>query len=101
MRLIASISLYYRYLDRHYTIAALLLPSWLYHADVQLPQLPLGTRGRRAHEQVLGVLGHRKRDDLAKVGLLRQEHHDPVDPWRQPSVRWRSVPERPEHSAEP
>jgi hypothetical protein len=42
-----------------------LLPSWLHDANVQLPKLFLGHRGRRVHQQILGILGHRKRNHLA------------------------------------
>src|SRR5580704_3493238 len=76
-----------------------LLPSWLHDANVQLPKLFLGHRGRRVHQQILGVLGHRKRNHLAQVGLLRQQHHDPVDSRSQTPVRRRAAAECPEHTA--
>src|SRR5690606_4938199 len=47
--------------------------------DVQLAQLPGADGARRAHHQVLGLLVHREDHDLADVGLVGQQHDNPVD----------------------
>ena len=55
---------------------------------------------RRPHQQVLGLLVHRKRDDLADVGLVGEQHDDAVDAGRRSAVRRRPVAKRLEQAAE-
>src|SRR4029079_9508067 len=68
--------------------------------DVQLAQ-PRGWHlAGRLHQQILGLLVHRDRDDLADVGLAGQHHHDAIDTGRRAPVRRSAVLEGVQHPAE-
>ena len=45
---------------------------------------------RRVHHQILGLLVHREEHDLADVGLVGEQHDDPVDARRRAAVRRRA-----------
>src|SRR3984893_18716886 len=68
--------------------------------DVQLAQLLRRHRRRRAHEQILGALVHRKKHDLAQIVLAREQHDDAVEAGRDPAVRRRAILESAIHAAE-
>ena len=56
--------------------------------------------GRRAHQQILGLLVHREQRDLAQVLDAAEQHHDAVDAGRHAAVRRRAEFQRPDHAAE-
>ncbi len=68
--------------------------------QVELLELLLVDRARRAQHQLLGLLVERKGGDLAQVRLIRDQHHDAVDAGRDPAMRRRAEVERAEHAAE-
>src|ERR1041385_1463822 len=69
--------------------------------NVELAQAPGVHLARRLHQEVLGLLVHGERDDLADVPLLGEQHDDAVDARRRATVGRRAVLERSEHAAEP
>jgi hypothetical protein len=64
-----------------------------------VPRAALDRRGR-AEQQLLCLLIEREGGDLAQVRLVRDQHDDAVDAWRQAAVGRRAVVQRPEHAAE-
>ena len=62
------------------------LPLLLNHADVEVTQLLLRNRGRRAEQRVHGALRFGKRHNLADVVALSDQHHHPVDSAREAAV---------------
>jgi len=69
--------------------------------QTQLHQLIRLWLAWRVHHQIFGALVHREEDHLADVRLFRQQHDDPVDTGRTPTVGRGTVLERVHHAAEP
>src|SRR3982074_27320 len=80
-----------------------MLPGWLRRwldLNVDLIQLRLVDRARRAEHQILMALRLGKRNDVANVLGARHSHHQPVDPRRDSAMRWNAVLEGVEQMAE-
>src|SRR4051812_37133278 len=83
-------------------------PSWIWsrsplrqvQPDVQLPQLLRRYRRGSAHEQVLRPLVHWEEHDLPQVLLVREQHDDAVDAWRDSAMRGRAILQGAVHAAE-
>src|SRR4029077_3833305 len=70
------------------------------HADVQLFELPLVDRARRAEHEVLVALRLWKSDHIADVVGIGDRNHQPVDSCGDASMRWHAVLERVEQMTE-
>ncbi len=67
---------------------------------MKLAKLLHGSRGRRAHHEILSALIHGKRDDLADVVLAGEQHHHSVNSWCNSAMRRCTIFERRYHAAE-